>query len=597
MKCSLHEFFMCGCRFILNFPGNMFFERGWCCFRMRNIEVAWIFHELADLLEFKGEDFFKIRAYRNAARILAGLNEPLEEIWRKDGLIKIPGIGKNIAAKIDEILTTGGLKKHKDLLQEIPPGLLEIMSLPGIGPKRAGIIYKKLGIKSLEELAGAARDGLVRGLPGMGSKIENDIIRNIEMRKGRRTRVLLATARELAEEFARYLKLIPGVVRVEAGGSLRRWEETVSKIALVAAAADPHTVIDAAASHPGVKETVKKGENRALFHTKWGVVVDLKMAPEDSFAAALFRSTGSRAHHQRLRSLLAEKGIDFDPAAPGSFWKEEEIYAAMGLPYIPPELREDRGEVEAALAGRLPRLVELEDIKGDLHIHTDWSDGINSIEQLVARAREKGYQYIAVTDHSQSLKIARGLSLDKLKEQHRKIRSINEKLDDFRVLTGIEVDILPKGGVDCPDEILKETDLVIASVHSAFKQDRETMTARILSAIENKNVDIIGHLTGRLINQREECALDVERVLDAAASCGTILEINSSPDRLDLNDINARLAREKGLKTAVNTDAHSLKGMEDMVYGVSVARRAWLSPDDVVNTKPVEELLRFLRKR
>lgn len=567
---------------------------------MRNVEIAWIFHELADLLEIKGEDFFKIRAYKKAAKVLAGLDEPLEEIRKRGGLAKIPGIGKNIAAKLNELLTTGSLQKHVDLLQEIPPGLLEIMSLPGIGPKRAGIIHERLGVSSLEELAKAAREGRVRDLPGMGSKTENELIRNIENLNNRTSRLLLATARDLAEEFTGYLEVLPGVIKVEAGGSLRRWRETVGDIDLVVAAAEPRSIMEAVASHPRVKEIVEESQNRARFQTFWGIAVDLEVVPEKFFEPALFRSTGSHAHYQRLEGLFADKGITFDAGVVGNTGEapnEPELYALLGLPYIPPELREDRGEVEAALQNSLPTLVELGDIKGDLHVHTSWSDGLNSIERVAARAREKGYQYIAVTDHSQSLKIARGLSLSRLKEQQQEIRSLNEKFEDFRVLTGIEVDILPKGDLDCPEEILKEMDLVVASVHSAFKQDRETMTARMISAVENKNVDIIGHLTGRLIAHREGYALDVERVLEAAASCGTILEINSSPDRLDLNDINARRAKEKGIKIAINTDAHDLKRMDEMVYGVAVARRAWLEQDDVLNTLPVEELMQFLGNR
>jgi len=568
---------------------------------MRNVEIAWIFHELADLLEFKGEDFFKIRAYKKAAKVLAGLDEPLEEIRKRGGLAKIPGIGKNIAAKLNEILTTGSLQKHEDLLREIPPGLLEIMSLPGIGPKRAGVIYERLGVSSLEELAKATREGRVRDLPGMGSKTENELIRNIENLNNRTGRLLLATARDLAEEFTGYLEVLPGVIKVEAGGSLRRWRETVGDIDLVVAAAvDPRSIMQVIASHPRVKEIVEEGQDRARFQTFWGIAVDLEVVPEKFFEPALFRSTGSHAHYQRLEGLFADKGITFDAGVVGKTGEalnEPKLYALLGLPYIPPELREDRGEVEAALQNSLPNLVELGDIKGDLHVHTSWSDGLNSIERVAARAREKGYQYIAVTDHSQSLKIARGLSLSRLKEQQQEIRSLNEKFEDFRVLTGIEVDILPKGDLDCPEEILKEMDLVVASVHSAFKQDRETMTARMISAVENKNVDVIGHLTGRLIAHREGYALDVERVLEAAASCGTILEINSSPDRLDLNDMNARQAKEKGIKMTINTDAHDLKRMDEMVYGVAVARRAWLEPGDVLNTMPVEELMQFLGNR
>lgn len=567
---------------------------------MRNVEVAWIFRELADLMELKGADYFKIRAYRNAARILSGLDKPLVEIWKEGGLTKVPGIGRNIAAKVSEILTTGGLKKHEELLQEFPPGLLEIMSLPGIGPKKAALLREGLGVTGLGELAGAAREKRVRTLPGMGSKTESEIIRNIEMRENRGDRVLLVSAGDLAEEFIEYIKRIPGVSGVEAGGSLRRRRETVGDIDLVAAGSDPQSVLDAVAGHPRVRKMLESSPGRARFYTNWGVVVDLEVAPEEIFGLVLFRSTGSRAHYQRLQRIFTERGLKLDEAikdGPGAAIQEQDIYASLGLPWIPPELREDRGEVEAALENRLPHLLETADIKGDLHLHTNWSDGINTIEQMVQRARAKGYQYVAVTDHSRSLKIAGGLSLERLREQHEQIRKMNDEFEDFRIFTGIEVDILPRGGLDCPDEILEETDLVVASVHSAFKQDRGTMTNRILSAVENKNVDIIGHLTGRLISKREGYDLDLDRVFEAAADCGTILEINASPDRLDLNDLNAHRAREKGIKVAINTDAHDLKRLDEMRYGVSVARRAWLEPDDVVNTMPVGELIKYLRRR
>ncbi len=567
---------------------------------MRNEEVAWIFYELADLLEFKRENFFKIRAYRNAARILSGLEEPLEKISRRKEWTKIPGIGKEIAAKIDEILATGHLQKVEKLLLEIPPGMLEVMSLPGIGPRRAAMFKERLGVTNLAELAGAAREGRVRGLPGMGSKSEKDIIRYIREREDRGGRALLSTAGMLAGELKGYLLTLPGVVRVEFGGSLRRWRETVGDIDLVAAAADPEPVFAALEKHPLVKEILERAPSRLKLQTKWGIAVDLAVVPEEQFALNLFFNTGSRAHISRLEAFLAEKGMKIKAPENGAgeyFHDEREIYSSLGLSYIQPELREDRGEVEAAAQGLLPRLVELADIKGDLHVHTVWSDGLCTIEEVVGRAREKGYEYIAVTDHSQSLKIAGGLSLDQLKDQHKEIRFLNEQTDDLSILTGIEADILPGGGVDCPDEILKDTDLVIASVHSAFKQDKEKMTARIISAIENKNVDIIGHLTGRLLTGRQGYDLDLERVLEASAACGTILEINSSPDRLDLNDVNARRAKDKGIKLVVNTDAHDLKRMDEMRCGVSVARRAWLGPDDIVNTMPAGKLIKFLHKR
>ncbi|TEB14278.1 DNA polymerase/3'-5' exonuclease PolX [Pelotomaculum sp. FP] len=567
---------------------------------MQNEEIAWIFHELADLLELKGEEYFKIRAYRNASRILAGLDEPVKDAWKGGRLNKIPGIGKNIAAKINELLTTGNLKKYQELLEEFPPGLLEIITLPGLGPKKAGMLREKLGITSLEELAAAAREKRLRNLPGLGVRTEDEILRNIELRQSQAGRALLDLARNIAAELTGYLGLLPGVARVEAGGSLRRWKETVGDIDLVVASDDPNTVIDSLAGHYRISHILEKGYDGAKFQTKCGIAVELEIVPEEVFTLALFRNTGSHAHFEKLQGLFEKRENSAAAALLGRTqgkMGEQDIYAMLDLQYIPPELREDRGEVEAALEKRLPDLVKLEAIKGDLHVHSTWSDGVADIEQLAGRAKAKGYQYMAVTDHSRSLHIARGLSLDKLHEQHEVIRELNKKQEDFQILTGIEVDILPKGELDCPDEVLKEIDVVVASVHSAFKQDWETMTARLLSALENRNVDIIGHPTGRLLNQREGYALDLERVLEAAAGYGTILEINASPNRLDLSDVNARRAKEKGIKLAINTDAHDLKRLDEMPYGVAVGRRAWLEEEDVVNTMPAEKLLKYLRRR
>ena len=561
--------------------------------------MAWIFYELADLLEFKGENFFKIRAYRNAARVLSGLAEPLEKIGQRGEWTRVPGIGKIIAAKIDEILTTGHLNKLEKLRCEIPPGIVEIMSLPGIGPKRAALFYERLGVTTITELDEAAKARRLRNLPGMGAKGEQDIIRNIRTRKKRHGRILLATAQLLAGELKDYLLTLPDVINVEVGGSVRRRKETVGDIDLVVATSNPELVFDILEKHPRVKEVLERSREHLILQTKWGIEVDLAVVPEEHFVHNLFFNTGSQAHLDKLKDFMTTKGMEMTELEDGTiaFSNEREIYKGLGLPYIQPELREDRGEVEAAAQNSLPPLVELEDIKGDLHIHTVWSDGLCTIVEVAKRAQEKGYEYIAITDHSQSLKIAGGLSLDELEKQHKEIKSLNEKMDGFTILTGIEADILPGGEIDCPDGILKDTDLVIASVHSAFKQDRETMTARIVSAIENKNVDIIGHPTGRLLSRRDGYDLDLERVLEASADCDTILEINSSPDRLDLNDINARRAKEKGIKIAINTDAHDLKRMDEMCYGVSVARRAWLAPDDIVNTMPAKKLIKFLRKR
>jgi len=570
---------------------------------VHNIEVARVFNELADLLELKGEDFFKLRAYRKVARVVAGLPEPVEKIWQRGQLGKVPGIGKNIAAKISELMTTGKFQKHEDLLHEIPSGLLEIMALPGIGPKRARVLWEGLGVSSIAELEAAAREGRVRELPGIGGKSENDMLKHIEMRKNQAGWLLLDTARQLTTELLDFLRVLPGVRRVEIGGSMRRWRETVRDIDLVVEVEDQAELFAVLARHSRVKGLLSREDNRARFATSWGVPLDVEVAPGDRFWSVLHRSTGSKEHYQKLQELALKQGLKLDsrgirhqggaimPAA-----GEENIYDQLGLPYIVPELRENRGEIEAALAGILPLLVELPDIKGDFHVHTGWSDGLNSIEQVVAAAREKGYSYIAVTDHSRSLKVARGLSLGKLAEQHEAIRRLSKE-QGFHIFTGVEADILPNGELDYPDHILSSVDVVIASVHSAFRQDRETMTERILAAVKNKNVDIIGHLTGRLLGQREAYALDLDRIMEAAAANGTILEINSCSDRLDLNEENARLAKKRGVKMIINTDAHDIWRMDEMKYGVAVARRAWLSAEDLVNTMPLPELLNFWQNK
>lgn len=568
---------------------------------MHNIEVARVLGELADLLELKGEEFFKVRAYRKAARVVAGLPEPVKIIRQSGQLGKVPGIGKNIAAKIDELMTTGKCKKHEELLQEFPSGLLEIMTLPGIGPKRAGVIWHGLGISSIAELEAAARENRVRGLPGIGGKRENDILRNIEMHKNWTGWMLLDTTRQLGAELLELITVLPGVGRAEIGGSVRRWRETVRDIDLVVEAPNQAEIFTALAKHPRVKGLLDREDNRARFATWWGVPLDVEVVSSERFWSALHRNTGNKEHYRKLQELalkqdliLDERGIRQKDGELKPVTGEEDIYARLGLPLIVPELRENRGEIEAALAGKLPFLVDLPDIKGDFHIHTNWSDGLDSIEQVIAEARKRGYRYVAVTDHSRSLKIARGLFLEKLAGQHETIRRLRQ---EFHIFTGIEVDILPNGELDCPDDILSGIDVVIASVHSAFRQDRETMTRRILAAIKNKNVDIIGHLTGRLIGQREPYALDIERIMEAVASNGKILEINSCPDRLDLSEENARLAKELGIKMIINTDAHDIQRMDEIKYGVAVARRAWLSPGDIINTMTLPELLAFWQNR
>ncbi|MBM7854785.1 DNA polymerase (family 10) [Desulfohalotomaculum tongense] len=569
---------------------------------MKNVQVAWVFYEMADLLEIKGADFFKIRAYRNAAKAISRLEKPVEELVRQGLLNKIPGIGKAISAKTEEILETGTCRAYQQLLEQVPRGLLEVRLLPGIGPKKARTLFQELGITSLEELEKAARERRVRKLPGMSAKTEFEILRSIQGLKTGRKEIVLGLARDLGSELVEYLSTLPAVKKVELGGSTRRWKETVSDLDIIAAAEDAGEVLSALASHPRVTEVLRREENRIQVLTWWGVEVDLTVVPPEQFITAWHRSTGSRKHYQHLTRLAESKGFKLDHRAlitPGGrrldVHSEADIYTHLGLEYIPPELREDNGEIEAAETGSLPRLVELEDIKGDLHTHTTWSDAAASLEEMAAGAKKKGYSYMAVTDHSGSLKIANGLSAERLLKQVKEIEKLNEQQRDFTVLTGVECDILADGRLDHPDDLLAQLDVVVASVHTGFKQDKETMTNRIIAAIENEHVDIIGHVSGRLLGRRGGYELDMERVLEAAAKYDTVMEINSSPDRLDLSEENARLAKELGVKVAINTDAHDLKRLNEMEYGVAVARRAWLTPDDVVNTMDVEDLMKKLK--
>ncbi|MDK2888249.1 MAG: polymerase [Thermoanaerobacter sp.] len=580
---------------------------------MQNMEISWAFRELADLLEFEGEDFFKIRAYRRAARAIAGLEEPVEEMYRRGTLAGVPGIGKNILAKIGELIATGEMKKLQELRRKWPPGILEVMALPGIGPKRARFLHEQLGITSLAELEEAAREKKVRALRGMGVKTEQEILRSIELVRSRRGRILLPLAREIAGEVATFIQDVPGTRKVAVAGGVRRWRETVDEVRLVAAAEDPEPLLNALAGYRRVREVLERGENRIRVLTWWGVPVELEVAGPGAYGITLLRATGSAEHWRQLQALAARRGFCLDevrdgpgsegvasvPPVPGAPLpqEEEDIYRRLGLWPVPPELREGRGELELFAGESPPRLLEVRDIKGDLHVHSDWSDGANSILQMVQRARERGYRYVAITDHSRSLTVARGLSLERLQEQHRLIRELNEKEKDFRILTGTEVDILVRGGLDFPDEVLAGMDVVVASVHSGFRQDEETMTGRVLQAIENEYVTIIGHPTGRLLGEREAYALDLERVIEAAARHGKILEINSSPDRLDLNEHYARLARDCGVRLVVNTDAHDLRRLDEIPYGVAVARRAWLRPEDVVNTLDLPDLLELLGKK
>ncbi len=572
---------------------------------MLNFEIALAFQELADLLEFKGEDFFKIRAYRRAARVIACLDEPVGQLFANKKLLQVPGIGKNIASKIEELLTTGKMNKLEEMRKKFHPGLIEIMNLPGIGPKRAGILFKHLQVASLNELDRAARSEHIRKLPGLGAKTEQEIIRNIQMLQKNTGRYLLGPAKTLAAELCDLLAGFPGVKKIEVTGGVRRWQETVSSINLVAETGNPEALCLFLASHPRAKEVQICSKDRVKISTWWGIDIELLTAQEKDYWAALLWSTGNTAHCQKLASLARMKGYELSARgladAQGrivTLSSEDDLYSHLDLPFIPSELREDKGEIEYCLeTGRLPDLIDLKDIKGDLHVHSNWSDGVSSIEQIADQAIGLGYSYVAITDHSASLKIAGGLSAEKLLEQREYIRELNKKYENFQVLHGIEADILSGGSLDCPEDILNKMDIVIASVHTGFRQDRAAMTGRIISAVTNKNVDAVGHLTGRLIGTRRGYEVDAEKIFQAAKTHGTCMEINSSPDRLDLNEDYSRLAKRHGLKMVINTDAHDLRRMREIPFGVAVARRAWLCPADILNTADLGDLLNTLKSK
>lgn len=563
-----------------------------------NSEVSAIFDEIADILELKDENRFQIRAYRRAARTIEGVTQDLVIISEKEGLKDLPGIGEAIAKKIDEILETGRLRYHDELRSSIPPGLLEMLGIQGLGPKTISKIHQELGIEDIEDLKRAAENHELRVLSGLGPKKEENILKGIEQYRRHSERTLLGRALPYAESIVRNLKNVESVKKVAFAGSLRRMRETIGDIDILVASKDSGTVMDAFTGLDGVSEVIACGNTKSSVILK-GIQVDLRVVNPESFGAAMQYFTGSKQHNVRLREIAARKGFKINEY--GVYRGEEKIageteegvYESVGLSYIEPEMREDRGEIEGAMAGHLPELIEMNDIRGDLHIHTDWSDGRRSIQQMVKAAKSRGYEYMVVSDHSPAVGIAGGPSEEELIEQIEEVRSVNKDLDGFRVLTSTEVDIKSDNTLDYSDEILSELDIVIAAVHSKFSMDRDSMTDRIISAIENPCVDIIAHPTGRLLGQRDPYAVDMDRVIMAAKNNTCVLELNSNPRRLDLNDIHCRRAREIGVKIAISTDSHDIPQLHLMRYGVATARRGWLEKRDVVNTLSLDDILEF----
>lgn len=569
---------------------------------MRNQEVAKIFNEIADLLEIKGNNHFRIRAYRRAALNIEGMSVSIENLTKEE-LLKIPGIGQDLADKIEGYIKTGHIQTLDDLKSEIPEGLLNIMAVPNVGPKTAKMLYDKLNIKDIDELAKFASEHKLSTLPGIKGKTEENILKGIEMLKRGKERQPLGKVLPLANDIVNYLQKKASLSRIDLAGSIRRWRDTVKDIDILATSKDSYGVMAVFTEMPNVKEVLSKGVTRSSVVLKEGIQVDLRLVDEDSYGSALAYFTGSKSHNIKLREMAVKKGLkineygifrDEDNKRLGGK-HEEDIYRILGLPYIEPELREDRGEIEAAIEGRLPKLISLEDIQGDLHVHSQWSDGSHTFEELIEAAKSRGYSYFAITDHSKGLGVARGLTEERLLEQVKEIKALNKKLKGFRILQGIEVDIKSDGSLDFDDEILKMLDIVIASIHSGFKQSSKQITSRLVSAIKNPYVNIIAHPTGRLLGERESYDVDMDEVMKAASITKTAFEINSYPARLDINDIYSRKAKEMSIPLVISTDAHIISNLDYMEYGISIARRAWLQRDDVMNTLDADNFLRALQ--
>jgi DNA polymerase (family 10) len=566
---------------------------------MKNREMADIFAAMANMLAIQGESYHRIMAYRRAAENVAALGRPIEEVSQAGELEDIPGIGKTLAGKIDEWLRTGRLEAYEKLQAQVPAGVVEMLQVPDVGPKKAALFWKDLGITSIDALEKAARAERLRELPGMGAKSEQKVLAGIEALKRRSGRTLLGLAWPLAHTMLAELREVEGVVQAAPAGSLRRMRETVGDLDLLVASEDPDPVMARFRELDQVAEVLLSGPTKTSIRTQEGFQVDLRVLEPARWGTALQYFTGSQAHNISLRALALDKGLSLSEYAlkheDGTETlcaTEEQVYAALGMPFIPPELREDRGELEAALEGRLPELIEMGDLKGDLQFHTTWSDGHQGLLEMAQVAKAYGLQYALVTDHSHSLGVAGGLTVDDLRRQRAEIDEVNGKMGGtFRVLAGVEVEVRADGSLDFPDEALTELDLVVAAVHSGLRQDREQITARTLSAIRNPHVDIIAHPTGRFIDEREGADLDMDTIFRAAAKAGTALEINAYPKRLDLRDAHVRRAVDLGIKLAISSDAHDVEGFHWLPFGVATARRGWARAEDVVNTWDVEDLL------
>jgi len=575
---------------------------------MRNKEVAEQFYLIAQLLSLTDENPFKIRAYEKAAQVIESLPEPIENLVSDfEKLSSIPGVGKSIAEKIVEYFDTGKIQRLEELKTKFPEGVIEMLKIPGLGPKRVRLLYEKLGIKDVKTLQEYAKKGALRNLPGFGEKIEQNILEGIDLLSTSEQRLLLFDALKTVEEILEQLKKNKEIINIDPCGSLRRKKETIGDIDILCCVKEGNekSIIEKFTTLPSVKKVLACGETKGSILTISNFQVDLRVVPKEVYGAALQYFTGSKQHNIHLREIANKKGFTLSEYGVFKIDKkdkpicgktEEEVYKILGLQYIEPELREDRGEIEKAAKGELPKLIELKDIKGDTHIHSNYSDGANSIKEIAEYAAKLGYEWIIICDHSQSLKVAGGVEIKDLYKKIEEIKNLN-KTSKVKILCGQEVDILSDGKLDYPDEVLKELDFVIAAIHTGFKQSEEQITERILKAMDNKYVHSISHPTGRLLNKRQPYKVNISKVIEYAAKNKVMLEINAFPERLDLDDINTKYAKEQGVILSIGTDAHHVSQMEYLFLGVYVARRGWLEKKDVVNTLSYNQLVKFLNIR
>ena len=572
---------------------------------MENIDVARIFDDIADTLELKGENRFRIRSYRRAARVIRDMPDDVKSVLEAGQLTEVHGIGTSLAEKIEEITATGTCKSYEEIKRDPLYSLTALLAIPGVGPKLAVRLHEDLGVNSIEDLEKATKAGKLRSLAGMGEKLEEKILKGIEQHHRQVGRFRLAEALTYAEGIVKTLRGVRGISKIDIAGSLRRRRETIGDIDILVIAKSSKHIMDLFTSMDTVSDVLAKGDTKSSVILRSGIQVDLRILHAASYGAALHYFTGSKDHNVAIRDRgkrmglkISEYGVfDAETDRKRGGRTESEVFKCVGLPFIPPELRENSGEIEAAEKGKLPELIELGDIRGDLQMHTQASDGANTIEEMAAFAKNLGYDYIAITDHSKAVRVAGGLNDEELAAHAKAIKRINKGMAGIEILAGIEVDILPDGSLDLSDEVLSLCDVVVAAVHSRFNMPRGEMTKRVIKGITNPNVNILAHPTGRIINEREPYEIDIDAVIKAAKKNKVALELNSYPDRLDLKDIHCRQAKEAGAKISTNTDSHADLQLTNMRYGIAIARRGWLEAGDVINTYSLAKLRKFLSKQ